>query len=195
MSALPFLLSLLAAASPSPPPPIEIHLGHDSGGERKTKQQLEALLQAHDLSRYIVTRELMIDETVYPPHSDPVLTLNTRFLGRDALLLSTFVHEQLHWVMDQHRQDYREAIRELRERFPDAPVERPEGAGDRWSTYMHLPVCYLEIEADRQILGKEEAAKVLDFMVGDHYTWIYRQVRDRGPEIRAILERHSLILP
>jgi hypothetical protein len=34
----------------------------------------------------------------------------------------------------------------------------------------------------------------MEFWTTDHYTWIYRQVLDRGDEIRAVLRKYKLII-
>jgi hypothetical protein len=63
-----------------------------SGERRKNWEQM---LASYDLSRYTFTRAVVIDEKAIP-HSHPMLTLQTRHLGSDDLLLSAYVHEQLH---------------------------------------------------------------------------------------------------
>src|SRR5262249_41281436 len=64
--------------------------------EAQTKEQLLRLLKTYDVSRWIFTKSIVIDERAIP-HSHPVLTLHARHLQDDELLLSTFVHEQFHW--------------------------------------------------------------------------------------------------
>ena len=44
---------------------------------------------------------MLIDEHAIP-HSDPVLTLHTRYLHDDDGLVSAFLHEQMHWYVDAH---------------------------------------------------------------------------------------------
>src|SRR5262245_52213072 len=75
---------------------IEISLKNGSRAEIKTRDQLQRLLRTYDLSKWIFTKSILIDEKAIP-HSHPVLTIHTRHLKDDELLLSTFVHEQLHW--------------------------------------------------------------------------------------------------
>ena len=72
---------------------IEIALKSGTPREVQTKEQLQRLLKTYDLSKWIFTRSILIDEKAIP-HSHPVLTLHTRHLKDDDLLLSTFVHEQ-----------------------------------------------------------------------------------------------------
>ena len=96
---LPFIILLLGVTSYAQDR-IEISLKHSSRVEIQTKEQLQRLLQTYDLSRWIFTRSILIDEQAIP-HSHPVLTLHTRHLKDDELLLSSFVHEQLHWFLVQ----------------------------------------------------------------------------------------------
>lgn len=61
--------------------------------------------------------------------------------GRDAAndnrLLSSFVHEQLHWILLARVRQALAAMAELQAVFPEVPVGYPEGAVDRSSTYLH----------------------------------------------------------
>lgn len=127
------------------------------------------------------------------PHSHPVLTLHTRHLDEDRLLLSTFVHEQLHWFLTSHPDEsVQAALDDLRTAFTDAPTGFPEAADDDESTYLHLIINFLEREGLASILGTDSATSVIEFWASDHYRWIYRMVLERGDEIRRILEKHEL---
>lgn len=76
---------------------LEIRLKNNDAREQQTKLQLERLLATYDVSRWMFTRTILIESgRDVIPHSHPVLTLSTRHLKDDELLLSTFVHEQLH---------------------------------------------------------------------------------------------------
>ena len=140
------------------------------------------------------TRAIQIDESAIP-HSHPVLTLHTRHLKDDDLLLSTFVHEQLHWFLVQNEKETQEAMKELRLLFPKVPVGFPEGSENDESTYLHLLVNYLEYQADKELLGELRARQVMEFWSTDHYTWIYRTVLERGRDIGNILLKHGLMPP
>src|SRR5688572_24621752 len=128
-------LSLAVAAQK-----IEISLKNNTPAEAKTKVQLERLIAAHDLSKWTFIRKVEIDEKAIP-HSHPVLTLNTRHIKDDELLLSTYVHEQIHWHLVNLSKETDEAIKELRVLFPKVPAGPPGGARDENSTYLHLLVC------------------------------------------------------
>ena len=115
---------------------VEITLKQGSTREAQTKEQLERLLKSYDVSRWIIQKSISIDEKAIP-HSHPTLTLHTRHLHDDELLLSTFVHEQLHWflIAQQRVSDTQQAIKELQGIFPAAPTKPPEGSDGEYSTY------------------------------------------------------------
>ena len=171
---------------------IEISLKNNSREEDQTRDQLQRLLKTYDLSKWIFTKSILIDEKAIP-HSHPILTLHTRHLKDDDLLLSTFVHEQLHWFLVQKDKETNEAMKDLRALFPKVPVGLPDGAADEESTYLHLLVIYLEYRADREILGELRAKQVMDFWSGDHYTWAYKTVLERRRDIGNILFKYKLI--
>src|SRR5262245_18616039 len=110
------LLASCLTASVSGQAPLEISLKQGSRREAQTKEQLERLLKTYDVSRWIFTKSIVIDERAIP-HSHPVLTLHARHLQDDELLLSTFVHEQFHWFLVQNEKDSDDAIKELRALF------------------------------------------------------------------------------
>ena len=171
---------------------LDISLKSGSQPEIQTKEQLQRLLKTYDLSKWIFTKSILIDEKSVP-HSHPVLTLHTRHLKDDDLLLSAFVHEQLHWFLVQKQKETEEAIKELRALFPQVPVGFPAGSEDEESTYLHLLVNYLEYRADRELLGELRAKQVMDFWASDHYTWVYKTVLERTRDIGNIAFKHKLI--
>src|SRR4030095_8928515 len=142
-------------------------LKNNSREESQTRDQLQRLVKTYDLSKWIFTRSILIDEKAIP-HSHPILTLHTRHLKDDDLLLSTFVHEQLHWFLVQKGKETDEAMKELRALFPKVPVGPPDGAPDEEPPYLHLLVVSLEYGADREVLGELRAKQVMDFWAGDH---------------------------
>jgi len=171
---------------------VSIALKRNTTAEAATRDQLQRLLKAPDLSPWFYTKSVVIDEQAIP-FSHPVLTLHTRHSKDDELLLSTFVHEQLHWFFSERREQTERAIGDLRKAFPDAPTGGTAGARDQHSTYLHLLVCYLERQGVSRVLGELKAKQVIEFWATDHYTWVYRQVLDRGPEIAAILKARQLL--
>jgi hypothetical protein len=171
--------------------PVKVELKHGSTRELQTKAQLERLLASYDLHRYTFTHEVVIDEDAIP-HSNPVLTLHTRHLDSDDQLLSTYVHEQLHWYLEAHGKQTESAEAELRKIYPKVPVGSPDGARDEESTYLHLVDCYLEMQADRQLLGADRTAELMKFWAGDHYRWVYKTVIQDEAAIRDVIEREHL---
>jgi hypothetical protein len=171
-----FIGGAASAAEPS----LNIRLAHDSERERQTQAQLERLLQAHDVSRWTHTRDIVIDETEIP-HSHPVLTLHARHLKDDDLLLSTYVHEQTHWYLEQHPAEHAAAVRALRKLYPLIPIGYPEGSDSAEVNYDHLIIIYIEYRANQRLVGELRARAVMEFLAHDHYRWLYREIL-RDPE-------------
>jgi hypothetical protein len=68
----------------------------------------------------------------------------------------------------------------LKKLHPDPPVGGAEGPHDLESDYLHLIVCELEREADRQPLGSERAEAVMRFWATHHGMDLpYRNCRSR----------------
>jgi hypothetical protein len=103
-----------------------------------------------------------------------------------------FVHEQIHWFEESKPQQRDQAIEELRTIYPDAPSGSPEGARDKYSTYLHLMVCHLEYEAMKELVGNEKAKEVIETSSKRFYKWVYRTVLSDGPKIKAVIEKHKL---
>jgi len=190
------LLLVLLASFPNNTSPAQekfnISLAHGSQAEQQTKEQLLRLFGVYDLSKWTFTKSIIIDEKAIP-HSHPTLTLHTRHLKDDELLLSTFVHEQLHWFIMQKDKDAEAAMKELRVLFPKIPVGFPEGSNDETGNYEHLLVVYLEYRADRELLGELKARQVMNFWATDHYTWIYKTVLERTRDVGNIAFKYKLI--
>jgi hypothetical protein len=170
-------------------PAIKIDLAHGTEREQQTKTLLKQVLASYDLSQCTFTRQVVIEERAVN-HAFPVLTLNVRFAQSADELLSSFVHEQLHWHLRARGADQQGAIAELRRMYPGAPVGLPEGADTAVSTYGYLVDCYLEIQADRQLIGPERTTAVIGNK--GHYTWIYKTVVQDEARIAAVVRRHHL---
>ena len=145
----------------------------------------------YDLRDYTWTSRVVIEEGVVN-HAFPVLTLNTGAITDDELL-SSYLHEQIHWHLREHRYQQDAAVAELRRFYPRIPVGLPEGADSPYSTYGHLVTCYLEMLADRHFLGDERAAAVIKNK--RHYTWIYATVVRDEAKIAGVVKRHGLGIP
>jgi hypothetical protein len=168
---------------------VSIKLAHNTPREMQTEQALKEILATYDLHKYIFTRDVVIEERAMN-HAFPVLTLNVRFADSPDELLSSFVHEQLHWHLRARDADQKAAIFELRQIYPTAPVGLPEGADSAYSTYGHLVDCYLEIQADRELIGPKRTEEVIRNK--PWYTWIYKTVLRDEPRIRAVVQEHFL---
>jgi hypothetical protein len=190
-------LAVSASALPvwaAPAAPLEIKLQHGDAAEAQTRDQLLRLLKAYDVERWMFTRSVVIDDGPgVIPHSHPVLTLHTRHRHDDDLLLSTFVHENLHHFLDQHAEQTAAAKKELRAIFPKVPVGYPDGADSEDSTYTHLIVNYLEYQADKELFGELRAFTIFQFWAADHYRWIYRRMFEDGYQIGPVVRKHGLI--
>lgn len=168
---------------------IEIRLTTDSEPERQARAQLQRILARWDLSKWFFTRSVQIEPGVVP-HSHPVLTLNTNGLTNDTIKAVSFVHEQLHWFLSRHHATTDSAIADLRLLYPDAPAV---GASDRESTYLHLLVGVLELDATVELFGNAWARARLGRV--PFYTWVYREIREREDPIRQILRKYRLASP
>lgn len=171
---------------------VIVALAHGTPREEATKARLEQLLASYDLRDYTFTRRVVIEEGVMN-HAFPTLTLNVGFADSSDELLSSYVHEQIHWHLREHRFQQDAAVAELRRLYPRVPVGLPEGAESPYSTYGHLVTCYLELLADRRLLGDERAATVIKNK--RHYTWIYGVVVRDEAKIAGVVARHGLAVP
>jgi hypothetical protein len=168
---------------------IDIQTSHHSARELQEKLELEQLLKKYDVSKYTFTRKVVIEERAMN-HSFPTLTLNVHFLASNDELLSSFLHEQLHWYLAQHRLAMGDAVRRLKAMYPRAPVGLPEGADTEYSTYGHLIDCYLEIQADRELIGRERTDRVIKNK--PWYTWIYKTILQDEDRIAALVKAERL---
>jgi hypothetical protein len=184
-----FCVTLVATLAAWAAESVTIELRHHSERELRTKMELQRILSAYDLSKYTFTDKIVIEDRAVA-HSFPVITLNTRFLDSDDELLSSFLHEQLHWHLRNHHLQTEEAIRQLRILYPRVPVGMPKGAETEYSTYGHLVDCYLEIQADRKLIGAQRTVAVINHK--GHYTWIYDTIFRDEAKISAIVERQGL---
>ena len=173
---------------------LQIRLHSGTPLEERGRDQLRRLLHTHDVRKWLVTRDVLIQSGVIP-HSHPVLTLNTRYLDDDTAQLATFVHEQIHWFLTDHmdRAKTDAALTELRVLYPTVPTELPTGARGERSTYLHLIVCTLELQALTELLGEPSARQQLERWT--HYTWVYRTVLTDTERIGGVLRRHGVIVP
>jgi hypothetical protein len=172
---------------------VDIDLGEAEREADRIRAWLIALRRRHDLTRFEFTRHVRI-VPAGPTYSHPILTLGTRFTETEDLLLSTYLHEQMHWYLwllgGPDHDPVSPFFDELVRRYPQAPIWLPEGARSYEQTYMHLVVCWLEIEATAELIGRTRANRMADTTFG--YRWIYRTViADRDP-LGALFTEHGL---
>lgn len=173
---------------------IDLDLDHARREADRVRDMLQALRRRHDLSRYEYTRMVRV-----VPGSDtfshPILTLGNRFAENEDLLLSTYLHEQMHWYLwylgTPNQDPIAAFVDELVRRYPEAPTELPDGARNYDSTYLHLVVNWLEVAATSEFIGRERACAVADAQ--RTYRWIYRTVLRDWDALQDLYERHGLV--
>ena len=173
---------------------IDIDLGHAEREAQRIRDWLTALRQRHDLTRFEYTRLVQI-VPAGPTHSHPILTLGTRFSETEDLLLATYLHEQMHWYLWRLGGPDHDPVApffdELVRRYPKAPTRLPEGARSYEQTYVHLVVCWLEIAAVTELIGRERAEALADTQWG--YRWIYRTVLQDWEALGQLLLEHGVL--
>lgn len=171
-------------------PEVDITTKNNSKYEIGVAKRMNDILKQYDLSKWIFTKKIIVEDGVIP-HSHPVLTLNTKKRS-DNDLLSTFIHEQLHWYVDANPDAEKKAVTVFRKRYKNVPIRNGKGARDEYSTYMHLIVCYLEYRSMAELLDEETAKKLMK--ASNHYTWIYETVIQDQAYIGGILAKYKLNL-
>lgn len=170
---------------------LKIGTAHGSSKELAAKAQLERIIKSSSIAKWMFTDTVTIDETAIP-HSHPTLTLNTRYLEDDAAQLATLLHEQFHWMLTTYPKQLKVAMQRFESIYPDMPESLPEGSRGKHSGYLHLVVCYLELEAMKSIFGNTKARYVLQSW--KHYTWIYSKVLN-DPQVATVIEESGIRLP
>ena len=134
------------------------------------------MVKKHDgLRKWLFTRKVLIDDVAFS-HSHPILTLSTGIAAKsDLRLLSEFLHEEMHWHLNMHPAELKLAMVDVKSEYPNVKVGREQGgARNEESTYLHLLVCYLELETPSELIGQKRARRVV--RVKPYYRWIYRKV-------------------
>ena len=168
-----------------------IDLSTASARAEKIIECLKRWRQQHDISRFEFTKHIRIAPTELP-HSHPVLTLNTQLYDPEAILCE-YLHEQMHWYTEQLGCAGPDSplIAELTRRYPAAPVGFPEGANDAYSTYLHLLVNWLEIEAASQFVARSRTEAIAR---GKHYyRWVYRTVLADWHELETLFRERNIV--
>lgn len=173
-------------------PVLDITLAQGTESEERVRGWLLELTRQHDLERWLVCRQVVIDAEATVNQArvrdgQPEILLWTGFRGSVGLL-SLFLHEQLHVHLAQRPQGLNAAVEDLRLHYPRVPVGGGEGARSARSTYEHLLLCRLEQDALAQLLD----AGLLARLKPSGYRFIYREVDRNADFLRALLRRHGL---
>jgi hypothetical protein len=172
---------------------IDVDLESARAAAERVRERLYRLRGRFDLTPFEYTRRVRIAPTEIP-HSHPVLTLGTGPRSDDALLC-TYLHEQMHWYLWCLGSPTFDPIGpfydELKRRYPTPPTGLPEAAKDEYSTYLHLVVNWLEVEAASALLGRERAVGAA--LATPVYGWIYRQVVADWERLGALYREHGLV--
>lgn len=169
---------------------VDIRTAHNTHDENAAAAALRAVLGEHDLRRWMFTDLVTIDESMRGGLSHPLTIGPGILLRRPALTLTTFLHEQLHWL-DGPGMDA--ATAEASRRWPDPPPLSAGGATDATSTWAHLVVCALEYHSLSELTGPAAAEAELRQHSG--YAWIYGQILASPDRFSGFLHRHGLQVP
>jgi hypothetical protein len=178
-----------APPSGEPAAGVDVRTAHGTAEEMAGMAALQAVLAAHDLRRWMFTDQVTVDGTILGGFSHPLTISPGLLTRRPACALTTFLHEQLHWIEGPGSDA---AAAEASERWPDPPPP-PAGAHDARSTWHHMSVCALEYHSLARILGP--AAATAELRQHQHYTWIYAHILADPPWFTAYLHHHGLHVP
>lgn len=173
---------------------VRIETASGSPDEIVAATQLEDILSAHNLERFTYTDRVLIDADAPVSHSHPVLTLGPAHVLRFPadVTLTVFIHEQMHWAANTLA-NTPAAIEEARRRWPNPPDRAHGGAHDARSTWLHFPVCALELAAMTDLLGADRA--VAANRAVPWYRWIYDQLLSDVFPWPDLIDRWNLELP
>ena len=162
-------------------------------GAKRVRDLLLDVRTRFDLAPFEYCRQVRIAPTEIP-YSHPRITLNS-WVHDDLGLLAMYLHEQMHWYVTwyshAHAPQWRELFERLRERYPTVPAIEAGGGNDEFSTYLHLLVNWLEIEAVSQFIDRdrvESHVRALHF-----YRWIYRTVLDDWEPLGTLYREQGLL--
>jgi hypothetical protein len=175
---------------------ITVDLVTGSAREARHHDRLLALFAAHDLSKWQFTDRVQIEEGSVC-HSHPVLTLNTPLWPDNTHQLAAYLHEQIHWFtfLPENAEPDRCAEAEWRRRYPNLPIDPPEGCGGEFSNYLHLTVCYFEHRTLVELLGPAEARRVREAKIERGvYRFVNRTVLQAYAAMSSVTEACGYIL-
>jgi hypothetical protein len=174
-------------------PEITIDLAAARRGAERVRHMLLDLRHRFDLAPFEYCRQVRIAPTEIP-YSHPQITLNS-WVEDELGLLSMYLHEQMHWYVTwyshTHGARWRALFDELRRRYPDPPTAEAGGANDAFSTFLHLLVNWLEIDAVGRFFGRDRAVSHVANL--HFYRWIYRTVIDDREWLENLYREHGLL--
>jgi hypothetical protein len=154
---------------------------------------LVELSSKFDITAFEYTKRVRI-APLEIPHSHPVLTLNT-WVRHELGLLSTYIHEQMHWYLTWYSYSqplhWKELFQTLRERYPDVPAGVPDGAPDEFSIYLHLIINWLEIDVTSRFIDRDRALEYVRAL--PFYRWMYRVVIDDFEPLGELYRQKRLL--
>lgn len=168
-----------------------IDLSTAQAGAERIIECIKRLREQHNIRQFEYTDHLRVAPNEFP-HSHPVLTLNTRLFNPEEILCE-YLHEQMHWYEERIGCARAESplLAELKRRYPQAPIGFPEGANDEYSTYLHLLVNWLEIEAASQFISRERAEEIA--RQKHYYRWMYRTVLADWQSLEGLFREHKVV--
>jgi hypothetical protein len=179
-----------ASHMPGPATDVDIRTAHGLDAEKEAAAQLRAVLDQYDLRRWINTDVVTVDDEMRGGLSHP-LTLSPRVLTtRPLMTLTTFLHEQSHWIQGP---GIDAATTEASRRWPDPPGDDDGGGHHAQSTWLHIAVCGLEFLSLSDVIGTAEAEAEL--RQHTYYAWIYEQILADQGWLADFLARHDLRIP
>ena len=143
------------------------------------------------MSKYYFTKKVHVQSYVIP-HSHPILTLNTRQIDEPDRYLALFLHEQIHWMLDavERKEKVNNFIKKMKIKYLTVPSRELGGASDAESTYLHLALCFYELEELTKLIGKEKAEKI--FSTENIYSWVRKQILQNRVSIEKALRDSGL---
>ena len=159
----------------------------------RVRDMLAGLRRRFDLAPLEYSRRVRI-APLEIPHSHPVITLNT-FVSDELGVLSTYLHEQMLWYVTWYGQacpaPWRALMQALRERYRAVPADPPEAAPDEFSTYVHLMINWLEIDATARFIARDKIVGLA--RARPFYRWIYRTVIADWDDLAGLYAAHKLL--
>lgn len=168
---------------------VDIRPVHGSEHEIAGADALRAVIAEHDLRRWMSTDLVRVDESIRGGFSHPLTINPDLLLLRPTAALTTFLHEQLHWLQPPGLDA---ATTEVAQRWPDPPP-LPAGGHSTESSWLHLSVCALEYFSLGEVIGTDAAtAELAQQRI---YAWMYEKILADPAWFADFLDRHEIRMP